>query len=114
MPYMTNEQRRKNEQEWRKRISDWKTSGVSQQEFCRSRDITLSAFQYWSDRLRNELQKRENAEPVKLVLVVNRDAEPSRKMVVRIGAACIDIEAEFDRVILRRVIDVLAEREARS
>lgn len=28
-------------------VAEWRASGLSQQQFCKSRDLTLSKFSYW-------------------------------------------------------------------
>jgi hypothetical protein len=32
---------------WRQHIEDWRTSGVSQQAFCRERNLSFNQFHYW-------------------------------------------------------------------
>jgi hypothetical protein len=38
-------------QQWRKQIEDWRKSGLSQQAFCRDRNLSFNQFHYWRKKL---------------------------------------------------------------
>ena len=37
--------------QWRQYIEDWRNSGLSQQAFCRDRDLSYHKFHYWRKKL---------------------------------------------------------------
>ncbi len=36
---------------WQQQIRNWKTSGLSQKQFCRRQSLALSTFSYWPNDL---------------------------------------------------------------
>jgi hypothetical protein len=38
-------------QQWRQHIEDWRNSGLSQQAFCRDRNLSFNQFHYWRKKL---------------------------------------------------------------
>ena len=45
------------EQRWRQLLQDWKTSGLSRSQFCRTRQLSVNTFDFW----RKELARRDAA-----------------------------------------------------
>jgi transposase-like protein len=39
-------------EQWQEVISQWRESGQTQKEFCRTRDIKLSTLHYWMKRVK--------------------------------------------------------------
>lgn len=37
---------------WQQHITDWQQSGLSQQDYCKQHELTLSSFGYWRKRLK--------------------------------------------------------------
>lgn len=52
--YMTQEERFNNEQIWKLRMQEYRSSGLTQQKWCEEKGINLSGFRYWLRRLRDE------------------------------------------------------------
>jgi hypothetical protein len=52
-------------QQWRQHIEDWRNSGLSQQAFCRDRNLSYHKFHYWRKKLAhapvNKTQPRTSA-----------------------------------------------------
>ena len=36
---------------WRRHIEDWRSSGLTQQAFCRNRDLSYHQFHYWRRKI---------------------------------------------------------------
>jgi hypothetical protein len=61
---------------WKKRIAEWKESGINQSSFCKKHGIKLSTFYYWKKRLSKKIDNRfvklpvneYKAEPWKLII----------------------------------------------
>ena len=56
--------RRRNAQEWSEIFSDWQRSGESQRGYCRSEEISISAFGYW----RRKIERNDDKHPFLLDL----------------------------------------------
>ena len=39
---------------WQHQTNSWKTSGLSQKQYCQSRSLALSTFCYWKRKLNNQ------------------------------------------------------------
>jgi hypothetical protein len=52
---MVSDQRSKREQRWRRQLAAWKSSGVSQAEYCRRQGLTQTDFSRW----KRELARRD-------------------------------------------------------
>ena len=46
---------------WRKQIEAWRTSNLSQLDFCKRRSLSYSQFQYWKQKLRKTTPPDEGA-----------------------------------------------------
>ena len=57
------------EQRWRELVSAWRSSGQTQQEFCRVHGISASSFSGWKNKLAKRDQSRAGASSVGLVAV---------------------------------------------
>lgn len=57
---------RKKRNQWTKHIENWRTSGLSQIEYCRQNQLKSSRFTYWKRTLANKVNKPAFVEvPVK-------------------------------------------------
>lgn len=55
---MTNEEKIQNRQVWEMRLQKFKESGMNQQEWCKSNELSYSTFRYWKRKFESEdLQK---------------------------------------------------------
>lgn len=46
---------------WRRMIAAWETSGLTQAEFCRRRQVSASAFHWWRGELRKRSRRDEES-----------------------------------------------------
>jgi hypothetical protein len=51
MQVMSNGRVRRSEDEWRRILSEWETSGLSARDFCRKQELQVSSFQRWRQKL---------------------------------------------------------------
>jgi hypothetical protein len=42
-------------QQWRQHIEDWRNSGLSQQAFCRDRNLSFNQFHYWRKKRNRQI-----------------------------------------------------------
>ena len=67
--------------EWLNYISQWKRSGLSQESFCRGKDLRLSTFGYWKKKLR-ETPARETSSLVQISIPIKADKSTSKNPII--------------------------------
>lgn len=100
---------------WRKRVAQWRRSGLTAEQFCAREGLASNTLRHWSWRLGRE-QRDEGAEAIKFVKIEPPSRGRSGSLVVELGDASdrIRIESTIERSVLEMVIDVLdARRRAR-
>ncbi len=101
------------ESKWTERVAEWKASGRSAPEYSRGRGFAASTLLWWSSRLGHgvpggEVETRVTAAPhVRMARVVRVAGPRAESLTVRVGAAGIEVQAGFDRLLLRQVVDAL-------
>jgi hypothetical protein len=107
---------------WSKRIAEWRSSGLTAQEFSESRGYSAAGLYAWSSRLGRAAEAASKT-PVRIARVVQlRAAElpPAAgiatsevPVVVEIGDARVVVGAGVQRSTLELVLDVL-HRQSRG
>ncbi len=94
---------------WRKHISQWSKSGLSQAEYCRRNEVSAAAFQWWKGQLRRKVKTRKKPSTSMQFVEVHgvhpasvRSGETyeivlSRGRVIKVGS-------DFDSSVLKRLI----------
>lgn len=59
---------------WQKRIADWKTSGQTQQAFCKQNGLAVSTFCTWLKKIRHT--SSQPSESIAFLPVVVEDQNP--------------------------------------
>jgi len=90
--------------EWVKLIEEFKTSGKSQAQWCREKNLKVKAFNYQYRKYRKEdkTYTSEVDKPHWLPVELKPVALP--KLSIRVGKAVIDIEKNYDEELLQNVI----------
>jgi transposase len=98
------------ERQWRRRISQWRASGLSVQAFCAQHGLTPASFYHW----RRVLERRAAEEPAAFVPVqVVADAVPAQTCALEVVLAdgrAVRVGPGFDAATLRRLLAVLEGR----
>lgn len=91
---------------WIKRVSTWRASGQTAEEYSRGRGFAAGTLRWWSSRL-----GRVPSE-VPLVRVVARptDASAARAIIVEVAAARVHVPSGVGREDLVAVLDALEAR----
>ena len=97
---------------WRKHISKWSKSGLTQAEYCRRNGLSAAAFHWWKGELRRK-SKAQKASPTSIQFVEVQGVSPthgsrnesyevllSRDRTIRVGH-------DFDSEVLKRLIAVV-------
>ncbi|WP_010493868.1 IS66 family insertion sequence element accessory protein TnpA [Paenibacillus elgii] len=96
--------------EWTAHIVDYKASGLTMSAWCTARHITLNQLKYWLRKLKaapSSTTPAASARFVPLSVEGAAPAIPASALVVRIGQASIELQADFDPVFLRKVVQAL-------
>lgn len=92
---------------WKKRVAEWRASGLSSAEFAAGRGFTGSGLRHMAHRLRSEPEVR-----LARVEVVAERVPSEAPVVVRAGAGGVRIEVTrgFSREVLAAVLNVVEGR----
>ena len=100
-------------QEWKERIRECRTSGLSVSEWCKRNDIGVKRYYYWHRKLwKRELRKIEQAErenePLQFAQI---DIQPTKGREIRIerNGWSLEISNEADLRIIREIMQMVAE-----
>ena len=94
---------------WREQIREWKTSGLSQKQFCHSRSLALSTFCYWKRRINNPEPIPPRFYP--LTIPASPGIPPDADLVLLVGPKQfqIQIKKDFSPTVLRKLITTLEQ-----
>ena len=92
-----------NQKYWSQKVSEFKTSGKSKEEWCKKQGISHRQFNYW---LRQFPVKEAPTQwmPVEIKVEANK---PDTPLAVKIGAATVEVQPGFDKNHLSDVLKVL-------
>jgi hypothetical protein len=101
----------KTEAKWSARVEEWRASGKTAPEFAQGQGFESSTLRYWASRLKH--LPPSLSKPVPRVRMVRVRWTPpavvAAPLVVGIGAARVEVRSGFDRVLLRQLVEALAE-----
>jgi hypothetical protein len=93
---------------WQQQIRNWKSSGLSQKQFCQRNSLALSTFTYWKRRI-----ERPEAEKIKFypLSISPRVTPPTDSgLLLRIGHKfAIELKEEFSPTTLKKLISALEQ-----
>lgn len=120
------------EQRWRERLCAWRTSGQTQQEFCKAQGISISSFSHWKGELAKRDLSRAQAvsgpvatsddtstalpgtmgwTEVRLPLMGSGEARPGSMFEIVLPRGwSVRLGPQFEAEPLRRLLSVLEER----
>ena len=91
---------------WQQQISNWRSSGLSQNEYCRRNAIALSTFCYW----KSKINKEETAQPTFFPLTLPASSsEAGLKLLVGSRQLQILLKEDFSPTALKKLITVLEQ-----
>lgn len=94
---------------WQQQIRNWKTSGLSQKQFCRRQSLAVSTFSYWKRRL--EILKSELIKfyPLSIPAPTTPPADSGLLLLIRKKRFVIEIKEEFSPTTLKKLISALEQ-----
>lgn len=98
------------EQEWDERIANYKASGLSAREWCNLHEMKIHQLHYWlrKDKTTKEKQALASASTKWLPLSLIQE-NPSDMLIVKVGAAKIEITPDFNPELLLKVVQTLKQ-----
>ncbi|MBI9080808.1 MAG: hypothetical protein JEY79_13850 [Pseudodesulfovibrio sp.] len=66
----------KKESYWRKQVSKWRASGLSQAEFSRQAGVSIKSFGYWKRRLERDSLADRRPSPAIVAVPIPQPTEP--------------------------------------
>lgn len=93
--------------EWEKLIKEFKTSGKSQAQWCREKNLKVKAFNYQYRKYKED--NKTNSPKVNNSNWLPVEIKPMilSKLNIRVGKAVIEIENGYDETLLQNVIRTL-------
>ncbi len=97
------------EQQWRRRIAEWRASGLSVRAFCARRRLATPSFYAWRRAIEQRDAERPAFVPVRVVPDGLLAGAGSLEVVIA-GGCIVRVRPGFDAATLRQVLAVLEER----
>ena len=94
------------ERQWRRRIAQWQSSGLSVAAFCARHDLPTASFYAWRRTLQRRAAPQAPFVPVQLVADA---ATASALEVVLADGRVVRVAPGFDAATLRQVLAVLRQ-----
>ncbi len=97
--------------EWETRIVDFQSSGQSLSVWCALHNLKAHQVRYWIQKLKR--QNQPTAKPNQWLAVEIKDAQPmcqESPLLVKVGAATIEIYPGFNSKLLSEVVRTLSTR----
>jgi hypothetical protein len=105
---MTSKEQRRHE--WTVRIADYKASGLTMSAWCTTQHFSLHKLKYWIRQLKDDSPSAVTTSPARWVPLSVTDqslAISASSLVVRVGQASIELRADFDPHLLRKIVQAL-------
>ena len=93
--------------EWRERIADYRTGGLTMIEWCEKTGYSIGQLKYWITKC-NKLARNSEVGGWARVNVVDSCQGSCAGVTVRVGVARIEVEPGFDKAVLGEVMRVAA------
>jgi hypothetical protein len=101
------------ESKWTERVQTWKSSGQSADDYAQGQGYAASTLRWWASRLGRRVStepgeaKPKAAPRVRMVRLVGAAKGASSSLTIRVGGAHVEVQAGFDRALLREVLYAL-------
>jgi hypothetical protein len=107
---MTRAEQLTRREEWRKRVAEYRASGLSGSAWCAAHGIKPHLLYYWLRRFRLEDETESTSRATQWLPVVVSDGEqcrPAGRLLVHIGDVAIEVHPGYDTDTLVGLIRVL-------
>lgn len=94
---------------WQRQINSWKTSGLSQKQFCQSRSLALSTFCYWKRKVNNQAPATPKFYPLAIPASPREPTEACLILLVGPKQFQVQIKKDFSPATLKKLITTLEQ-----
>ncbi len=94
-------------EEWERRIAVFRSSGQTQVEWCKINNLNLHQLKYWLKKIERPDSNHDTNPNWIPVNLEDSSIENNAGLVVRIGAASIEVKPGFNAAILADVVKTL-------
>jgi hypothetical protein len=103
---------------WQEHLAHWRSSGLTQSQYCRQQGLRWHTFHYWRKKLDGISGSKVGGSRLRLVPLnalehpretPDAAADPTRRLRIHIGPLVMDVEERIDIEVLKRLVNTLAE-----
>ena len=97
--------------QWRELVEEFRNSGETAAAWCRSRSLNVTQFRRWVRKFANDSTHSGEVTTVKWLSVqVEEPAEDTTSvLVVHVGSAFVEVRDGFNPLLLKQVVQALAD-----
>lgn len=93
---------------WKAHLKAWQRSDLNRAEYCRRHKLSYDARTYWYDKTKEVNSQHEPSPIVPVMSIQPADGPAHSQIKIRFRQEfIIELEAEFDEAVLRKVIRAL-------
>ncbi len=96
-------------QYWRKQISNWKASGLSQKQYCERSTLVLSTFGYWKRKINNPEPTTPKFFPLTITDSSKTPSDASLLLQVGKNRFQVETKEDFSPTTLKKLIATLEQ-----
>ena len=94
---------------WQQQVRNWKTSGLSQKQFCRRQSLALSTFSYWKRRIETPEADKIKFYPLAIPAQISHPTDSGLLLLINQKRFAIEIKEEFSPPALKKLISALEQ-----
>jgi hypothetical protein len=93
---------------WRKRVKDFRVSGLSMKKYSKENNLKIHQLQYWNQKYKGD-NKKEASNWVSVDLNNNQTNNNYQSLYLTIGSCKLEIKPGYDQTLFKEVMKVLIE-----
>jgi hypothetical protein len=94
---------------WQQLIRNWKTSGLSQKQFCQRESLALSTFSYWKRKIETPETEKIKFYPLSVPSPITQQADSGLLLLIGKKRYAIELNEEFSPTALKKLISALEQ-----
>lgn len=97
-----------NNEEWKKLISDYQSSGLTYRAWCEKNNKSLSALHYWLKKL-NQTESNNQSEQQWVSISLKEQAIKHPAIILKIDNITIEILEGFNKSVLTDILSIVQQ-----
>jgi len=98
-----------NRQMWMTRVASFRESGMSQSQWCKANEVSLTALRYWLRKLKSSSYSEEETETFEFASLNVPGTCSAKSITLEVGAVKILLYSDFDETLLLKTIKTLQQ-----